>query len=72
MQNRSWLTLEELSEYLSFSKEKIYILLRDHRIPAVKIGRHWRFNRRQIDEWMFSVGNVIRKEINNKIVYSKY
>jgi len=63
MQERTWLTLNELSLYLSFSKEKIYILLREHRIPAVKIGRHWRFNRKQIDEWMFNLGRSFKREI---------
>jgi len=67
MENKSWLTLEELSLYLSFSKEKIYILLRQNRIPAVKIGRHWRFNRKQIDEWMFGIGSrrPIKSILNN-------
>ena len=62
-ENKSWLTLEELSQYLSFSKEKIYIMLRDNRIPAVKIGRHWRFNRQQVDAWMFAVGTGTTQKI---------
>ncbi|OGC21656.1 hypothetical protein A2291_06070 [candidate division WOR-1 bacterium RIFOXYB2_FULL_42_35] len=61
--NKTWLTLQELSEYLSFSKEKLYILLRQGSLPAVKVGRHWRFNRLEIDQWMLKQRSDYNKEL---------
>ncbi|MFA5034958.1 MAG: helix-turn-helix domain-containing protein, partial [Candidatus Margulisiibacteriota bacterium] len=68
---KSWLTLEELSQYLCFSKEKIYLLLKARQIPAVKVGRHWRFNRQQVDEWLISLTpSVEPPDIAEKPQYS--
>jgi excisionase family DNA binding protein len=53
---KTWLTLEEVANYLCFSKEKVYILLKQNQIPAIKVGRHWRFNKNQIDEWLIKLG----------------
>lgn len=62
---KSWLTLEELSQYLCFSKEKIYLLLKARQIPAVKVGRHWRFNRQHIDEWLISLTPSVEQKPDN-------
>ena len=46
------LTVEELHGYLKVPKPTLYALAQSGRIPAAKIGRHWRFRRSVIDEWM--------------------
>ena len=46
------LTLEELSSYLKIPKSTIYKLVREGRIPAQKVGRHWRFRKQAIDRWL--------------------
>jgi excisionase family DNA binding protein len=48
------LTVEELHGYLKIPKPTLYALAQNGRIPAAKIGRHWRFRRSAIDEWMTS------------------
>jgi excisionase family DNA binding protein len=50
--NDSVLTIEELAEYLKLSKSTLYHFARDGKVPGVKVGRHWRFHRDAIDEWM--------------------
>jgi len=72
MENNVWLTLEEVSEYLCFSKEKIYLLLRKNNIPAVKVGRHWRFNRKQIDDWMVSLSDNLKHQPARYSLRSKF
>ncbi len=46
------LTVEELHSYLKIPKPTLYALAQHGRIPAAKIGKHWRFRRTDIDEWL--------------------
>lgn len=46
------LTLEELHTYLKIPKPTLYALAQNGRIPAAKVGKHWRFRRNDIDEWL--------------------
>lgn len=48
------LTVAELAEYLKVPKSTIYKLAQDGRLPAQKVGRHWRFHRTAIDQWLKS------------------
>jgi len=46
------LTLKELSAYLKIPESTLYKIVREGTIPAQKIGKHWRFDRKAIDAWM--------------------
>ena len=46
------LTIDELSEYLRIPKSSLYKLAQDGKVPGQKVGRHWRFHRAAIDEWL--------------------
>jgi excisionase family DNA binding protein len=46
------LTIEELSAYLKIPKSTLYKLAREGKVPANKVGRHWRFQKRSIDRWL--------------------
>ena len=46
------LTLEEVRGYLKIPKPTLYALAQAGRIPAAKIGRHWRFRKSDIDQWL--------------------
>lgn len=46
------LTIEELAEYLKISKSTLYKLAQEGALPGQKIGRHWRFHRDAVDEWL--------------------
>ena len=45
------LTIEELAVYLKIPKSTLYKLVREGKIPSQKVGRHWRFSKRSIDQW---------------------
>ena len=47
-----WMTLEQISEYLRLNTTVIIKMVRQHKIPASKVGDLWRFNKRLIDEWL--------------------
>jgi excisionase family DNA binding protein len=46
------LTIEELSIYLKIPKSTLYKLVREGKVPAQKVGRHWRFRKVAIDRWL--------------------
>lgn len=46
------LTIEELAVYLKIAKSTLYKLSQEGRIPAQKVGRHWRFRKDAIDRWL--------------------
>jgi excisionase family DNA binding protein len=46
------MTVEELAQYLRFTKKTIYRLLKQGSIPAVRIGNKWRFDEAAIDKWL--------------------
>jgi len=52
MQEATWLTLDEVCQYLKIGRTTIYQLARLGEIPASKVGNQWRFNRSEIDNWM--------------------
>lgn len=47
-----WLTLDEAAKYLKLSKEALYRYAQRNRLPAVKLGRQWRFDRSELDGWL--------------------
>jgi excisionase family DNA binding protein len=46
------LTIDELVEYLKIAKSTLYKLAQEGRIPAQKVGKHWRFRKAAIDRWL--------------------
>jgi excisionase family DNA binding protein len=46
------LTLEEVAHYLRLKPQTIYKWAQEKRIPAVKLGKEWRFRRSIIDRWL--------------------
>lgn len=52
MHDDQFLTTEEVMDYLQINLRTIYRLIKAGRIPAVRIGRQWRFHKRDIDAWV--------------------
>ena len=48
----SIMTINELSTYLKVSKSTLYKLAQEKRLPGQKVGRHWRFHKDAIDDWL--------------------
>jgi excisionase family DNA binding protein len=48
------LTIDELADYLRISKSTLYKLAQLGAIPGQKVGRHWRFHKDAIDQWLKS------------------
>ena len=48
----SIMTVEEVAKYLKIPKSTVYILAQEEKIPCQKVGRHWRFRKQTIDQWL--------------------
>src|SRR5262249_2223011 len=49
-----FLTTEEVLEYLQVNLRTVYRLIKAGKIPAVRVGRQWRFRKHDIDTWLDS------------------
>ena len=47
-----FLTTEEVLAYLQVNLRTVYRLIKAGKIPAVRVGRQWRFRKRDIDAWL--------------------
>lgn len=52
--DESFLTTDEVLEYLQVNLRTVYRLIKAGKIPAVRVGRQWRFRKRDIDAWLES------------------
>jgi len=49
-----WLTVDDISIYLSVTKDTIYKWIENRNMPAHKVGRKWMFQKSEVDEWVKS------------------
>ena len=54
MIDETFLTTEEVLEYLQVNLRTVYRLIKAGKIPAVRVGRQWRFRKTDIDAWLDS------------------
>src|SRR5438105_2414709 len=52
MIDETFLTTEEVLDYLQVNLRTVYRLIKAGKIPAVRVGRQWRFRKRDIDAWL--------------------
>ena len=45
------MTVHEVARYLRLSQAKVYRLAKAGKIPAMQIGKSWRFRKDMIDDW---------------------
>ena len=56
------MTISEVAEYLRIPRGSVYKLAQRGRIPCQKVGRHWRFRREAIDDWLSRTPSGPRSE----------
>jgi len=45
-------TVEDVAGYLRLEPETIRVMAREEKIPAIKVGRVWRFNKNSLKAWL--------------------
>jgi len=68
MMNKIFFTIDELAVYLRISRDCAYKLAQQGKIPASKIGRKWRFEKKAIDEWIKLQQNINQMKKKKKIL----
>jgi excisionase family DNA binding protein len=48
----AFLTTEDVLDCLNVTPRTIYRLIKTGELPAVRIGRQWRFRRADLDDWI--------------------
>jgi excisionase family DNA binding protein len=46
------LTVRDVAQYLRMSETKVYRLVKERHLPAVRIGKSWRFRKDLLDNWL--------------------
>lgn len=54
MSDDTFLTTDEVLEYLQVNLRTVYRLINAGTLPAVRVGRQWRFRKSDIDSWLDS------------------
>ena len=52
------MNVEEVADFFRVSNQTIYNMLRAGKLPAVKVGREWRFSRDKIKAMVSKQGQV--------------
>lgn len=55
-EHRGFLTIAEVADYIRIPRQTLYKHLRAGKFPGVKVGKHWRFTRLEVEEWLHHGG----------------
>ena len=61
MQPEPWVSLEEIAQHLAVSQDTVHRWIRNRGLPAHQVGRIWRFQVSEVDEWV-RAGNANTKD----------
>jgi excisionase family DNA binding protein len=61
------MTITEAAQYLRISLSSLYKLAQDGKIPAQKVGKHWRFHRQTLIDWIAAGNLQVRKPYSNGV-----
>ncbi len=47
-----WLSADDIASHLGVTKDTVYIWIAEKGMPAHKVGRLWKFQSAEVDEWV--------------------
>ncbi len=50
--SQPWLSAEEIAVHLGVPTDTVYAWIADRGMPAHKVGRLWKFQADEVDEWV--------------------
>lgn len=54
MSDTRWLSVDEIATHLGVGKETIYAWIEKRDLPAHRVGRFWKFQKEDVDDWVKS------------------
>ena len=61
--SQPWLSAEEIAAHLGVTKDTVYAWIADRGMPAHKVGRLWKFQSDEVDEWVRRGGAASRSVV---------
>lgn len=58
------LTVAEAAILLRIPRSSVYKLAQEGKIPAQKVGRHWRFHRATLEKWVTGLSDFESKKVD--------
>jgi len=52
MKDDRWLSVGEIAAYLGIKRDTVYKWIKRRELPAHKVGRLWKFQKNEIDDWV--------------------
>ena len=65
MKNERWFSVPEIAEHVGVKQETVYTWIAQKGFPAHKVGRLWKFDRKEVDGWVRS-GRAAAKHRSGK------
>ena len=60
----SYLSVEQIAEYLGVSRDTVYTWITAKEMPAHRLGRLWKFKKEEVDSWVKSGGAAGRRDVD--------
>ena len=57
-----WLSADDIAAHLGVTKDTVYSWIADKAMPAHKVGRLWKFQTSEVDEWVRGGGAAATEE----------
>ena len=54
-----WLSADDIALHLGVTKDTVYAWIADKAMPAHKVGRLWKFQATEVDEWVRRGGAAV-------------
>jgi excisionase family DNA binding protein len=56
MNTEPWLSVEQIAEHLGVTRDSIYRWIEHKGLPAHRLGRLWKFQACEVDDWVRAGG----------------
>ena len=54
MMEDRWFSVDEIADHLGIKRDTVYKWISERQMPGYKIGRLWKFDRKEVDAWVKS------------------
>ncbi|MDL2233774.1 helix-turn-helix domain-containing protein [Ruminococcaceae bacterium OttesenSCG-928-L11] len=54
LNTEKWVDTKTVAEYLNINKQTVFAWIAQKNLPAVKVGKSWRFKLSEVDAWLRS------------------